>query len=88
MQNELLAKESLTQVWIASINRDETAFIKQRIALTNLLDSASDDARLKYRRESQYPVLDFQMPVVVFGNGNTEADHMNNYAVAKGTVER
>jgi hypothetical protein len=88
MDNEELAKESLTHVWLASKQRDETAFIKQRIALTNLLDSASDDARLKYRRESQYPTLNFQMPVVVFGNGNTEADHMNNYAVVKGTCER
>jgi hypothetical protein len=88
MDNEQLARKALHEAYLACGNGDETAFIKQRIALTNLLDSASDEARLKYRRESQYPVLDFQMPTVVFGNGNREADHMNNYAVAKGTCER
>ena len=88
MDNEELARKALHEAYLACGKGDETAFIKQRIALTNLLDSASDDARLKYRRESQYPVLNFQMPVVVFGNGNTEADYMNNYAVAKGTCDR
>jgi hypothetical protein len=88
MDNEELARKALHEAYLACGKGDETAFIKQRIALTNLLDSASDDARLKYRRESQYPTLNFQMPVVVFGNGNTEADHMNNYAVVKGTCER
>ena len=88
MSNEQLAHDALHQVWIASRNRDEAAFIKQREALTNLLDQADDYTRLKYQRESSYPTVNFAMPVVVFGNGDTEADYMNNYQTMKDEVER
>jgi hypothetical protein len=88
MDNEELARKAYHNAYEACGSHDEAAFIKQRRALTNLLDASSPELVLRFARESQYPTLNFQMPVVVFGNGNREADHMNNYAVAKGTCER
>lgn len=88
MDNEELAKQSYHNAYEACGSHDEAAFIKQRQALTNLLDASSPELVLRFARESQYPTLNFQMPVVVFGNGDTEADYMNNYQTNKDTCER
>lgn len=88
MTNEQLAKDALHKVWIASLNRDEAAFIKQREALTNLLDAANEDAVARYVRQSTYPDCHPAMPNLNTSNGNRPIDNMWNYVTAKETLPR
>lgn len=85
--NEQLAASFLLPVWIDGklLMTDETERIKKK--LIEFLDEDAETA-LRFRRTFEYPTVEFQMPVVVFGNGNTEADHMWNYQTAKDTVQR
>jgi hypothetical protein len=85
--NEQLAASILLKVWVDGklMLTDDTERIKRK--LTEFLDEDAETA-LRFRRKFELPVINFQMPVVVFGNGDTESDYMNQYAVAKGTCER
>jgi len=88
MTNEQLIAKALLLVFQDGQFGEQQHQEKIKNAFLELYNAAPPEAQVRFERASQYPTLDFQMPVVVFGNGNTEADHMNNYQTAKDTCER
>ena len=82
MTNEQLAASFLLPVWVDGklMQTEETERIKRK--LIEFLDADVETA-LRFRRTFEYPVVEFRMPVIVDGNGNTSSDAMWNYQTAK-----